>query len=62
MRADRTAKVLCLLFFLAFSWPFLGLADRGDAVFGVPPLLLYVFAGWGILVAALAAAARRMGG
>jgi hypothetical protein len=55
------ARALCLLFFFFLCWPFLGVADRASLVLGVPSLLLYAFAGWGVLVAVLAAVSRRTG-
>lgn len=60
MRADGTARALCLFFFLALTWPFLGLADVAESVFGFPSLLLYIFGGWALLVAALAAVSRKV--
>ena len=61
MRAERVARVLALLFFLALTWPILGLADDFLAAFGVPALLAYVFGAWALLVLALAAVSRYLG-
>lgn len=55
------ARALCLLFFFFLCWPFIGFADRAEVVLGIPSLLLYTFAGWAVLVAALAAVSRKPG-
>lgn len=61
MGGEGLAKALCLLFFFFLCWPFLGVADRPSVVLGIPSLLLYIFAGWAVLVAALLAVSRKMG-
>lgn len=61
MGGEGLAKALCLLFFFFLCWPFLGVADTPSVVLGIPSLLLYTFAGWAVLVAALVAVSRKMG-
>ncbi|HZW36511.1 MAG: hypothetical protein ACM319_07380 [Deltaproteobacteria bacterium] len=61
MRGEGLAKALWFMFFCWSCWPFIGAADRAVSVLGVPSLFLYLFLGWGVLVAALALAARKLG-
>lgn len=59
-----TAQRLLALFalgWLLLSFPLLGLWDRGLVVFGLPLLPAAIFAGWAILIAAMAWIAERGG-
>lgn len=59
-----TAQRLLALFalgWLLLSFPLLGLWDRDLVVFGLPLLPLAIFAGWGVLIAAIAWIAERGG-
>lgn len=60
MRGEGTAKGLWILFLCVFGWPFLLVADRAATVLGIPSLLLYLFAGWTVLVVALALVSRKL--
>ncbi len=61
MKEKGLAKALMTLFALAFFWPFLATVDRSAwEILGVPPVMLYVFGGWALLVAALGVVSRRM--
>lgn len=62
MRNEGSVKALWIAFALAFGWPFVGLADGEGLLLGVPPVIAYLFAGWAVLVAALAFASRDAGG
>lgn len=61
MRAEGLAKVLCLLFFLVFSWPFVGPGEGTGTAFGVPSTILYIFLAWAALVLALMGLSRKIG-
>jgi hypothetical protein len=61
MGSEGLAKTLCLLFFLAFTWPVTGLADRLSPILGFPGPVLYIFVAWATLVLVLRAMSRRMG-
>ena len=52
-RNDRLIA-LCLLGLVAFSPPLLQVFGVGTTVFGLPLLLVYIFAVWGALVLAIA--------
>ena len=53
----------CFVFFAALLvWPVLSIPNRLVLVGGVPALVLYLFAVWGLIVAVLAWAARGNGG
>jgi hypothetical protein len=61
----RTRELLpaCFLVFTALLvWPLLSIHNRPALLAGVPALVLYLFAVWGVVVAVLAWAARRGGG
>ena len=60
MNGEGFAKALCFAFLCIFCWPFIGAADRAVSVLGIPSIVLYVFVGWGVLVALLAAVSRKM--
>ena len=57
------AKALLMACFALFTallvWPLLTIANRPILIFGVPALVLYLFAVWAAIVAVLAWAARR---
>ncbi len=63
MDGERTDERTVLAFTgpLLFTPPALALADREVAVFGVPSLVVYVFAAWlvGILLTAVVSRPRR---
>jgi hypothetical protein len=61
VRGEGTAKALLFVFMCWFCRPFLGIADAPASVLGVPSLLAYIFLGWAVLVAALAALGRKLG-
>ncbi len=61
MKEEGLAKALMMLFALAFSWPFLAAVDRSAwDILGIPPIMVYVFGGWALLVVALAAVSRKL--
>jgi hypothetical protein len=60
VRGEGTAKALWLVFMCWFCRPFLGTADAPVSVLGIPSLLAYIFLGWAVLVAALAALSRNL--
>lgn len=60
LRGEGPAKTLWLVFLCLFCWPFLGAADRAVSVLGIPSLLVYLFLGWAVLVAALAVISRKL--
>ncbi|MBM3477930.1 MAG: hypothetical protein FJX69_01780 [Alphaproteobacteria bacterium] len=57
-RGERLVGLFLLAAFL-FSPVAIGFFQKPVLVAGVPALLLYVFAAWGVVVALLALAARR---
>lgn len=60
MRGEGPAKALWFVFICWFCRPFIGTADAAVSVLGIPALLVYIFAGWAVLVAALAAVSRKL--
>jgi apolipoprotein N-acyltransferase len=55
--------VACFVVFVTLLvWPVLSIPNRLALVAGVPALVLYLFAVWGLIVAVLAWASRRAGG
>jgi hypothetical protein len=58
MRRGERLTGLLLLAVLLFSPVAIGFFQRPALAFGVPALLLYVFAAWGAVIALLALAAR----
>jgi len=56
----RELLVACFLFFgTMLLWPLLTIANRPVLVWGVPALVLYLFAVWAAMVVVLIAAAAR---
>jgi len=48
-----------LLGCLLVTYPLLSLFDRGETVYGIPLLYLYLFAAWALLIAMMAIAVER---
>jgi hypothetical protein len=59
MKAAELAIACFLLFGAALVWPLLAIADRPVRLFGVPLLVLYLFAVWAAIVVVLAMLSRR---
>ena len=59
MRGKELLAVLFPLFSALLVWPLLTVANRPVLLAGVPALVLYLFAVWGIIVGVLAWASRR---
>jgi TRAP-type C4-dicarboxylate transport system permease small subunit len=53
VRGQRLAA-LCLLGFLAFSYPLLAVFNVNATVLGIPLLYAYFFLAWGALIALMA--------
>jgi hypothetical protein len=49
---------LSILGFLLFNYPILALFNNSHTLFGVPVLYAYIFAVWGLLIAAIALVAE----
>jgi hypothetical protein len=58
MKGQRLAA-LAALGFLLFNYPLLAVFNHGGTFFGIPALYAYIFAAWGLLIAAIAAVAER---
>jgi hypothetical protein len=50
----RRLFALCMLGVVLFNYPMLALFNVAAIAFGIPVLYIYVFAAWGLLVAAMA--------
>lgn len=62
MKARELLAACFLLFGALLVWPLLTIANRPVLIWGVPALVLYLFAVWAAIVAVLiAAAVRRLG-
>ena len=59
MKAAERVVACFLLFGVLLVWPLLAIANRPVLVFGVPALVLYLFAVWSAIVAVLIAVTRR---
>jgi hypothetical protein len=59
MKAAERVVAFFLLFAALLVWPLLGIANRPSLVLGIPSLVLYLFAVWAAIVAALVALTRR---
>jgi hypothetical protein len=59
VRGKELLAVLFPLFSALLVWPLLTVANRPVLLAGVPALVLYLFAVWGIIVGVLAWASRR---
>lgn len=59
MRARELLAACFALFTALLVWPFVSIPNRPVLVGGVPLLVLYLFAVWGLAVLVLAWAARR---
>jgi hypothetical protein len=62
MKAAELVVACFLLFGACLVWPLLAIANRPTLVFGVPPLVLYLFGLWAamVLVGALLAHRTRL--
>jgi len=60
VRGEGTAKALWFIFLCIFCWPFVLAPDQAVSIGGIPTLLLYIFLGWSVLVAALALVSRKL--
>jgi len=59
MKARELLAACFLLFGALLVWPLLTIANRPVLIWGVPALVLYLFAVWAAIVAVLVAAAVR---
>jgi hypothetical protein len=59
MKARELLAACFLLFGALLVWPLLSIANRPVLIWGVPALVLYLFAVWTAIVAVLIAAAVR---
>jgi len=59
MRARELLAACFLLFAALLLWPLLTIANRPVLIWGVPALVLYLFAVWAAIVTVLIAAAVR---
>lgn len=59
MKAREILAACFLLFGALLVWPLLTIANRPTLIWGVPALVLYLFAVWAVIVAVLIAAAVR---
>jgi hypothetical protein len=59
MKAAERVVACFLLFGVLLVWPLLAIANRPVLVFGVPALVLYLFAVWSAIVVVLIAVTRR---
>ena len=59
MKARELLAACFLLFGALLLWPLLTIANRPVLIWGVPALVLYLFAVWAVIVAVLIAAAVR---
>ena len=50
MKAAELVVACFLLFGACLVWPLLAIANRPTLVFGVPPLVLYLFGLWAAIV------------
>jgi hypothetical protein len=62
MKARELLAACFLLFGALLVWPLLTIANRPVLIWGVPALVLYLFAVWAAIVAVLIAAAVRRRG
>ena len=62
MRSRELLAVLFPIFSALLVWPLLTVANREGLAFGTPPLVLYLFMVWAVIVLVLAWAAWRAGG
>lgn len=62
MKARELLAACFLLFGALLVWPLLTIANRPVLIWGVPALVLYLFAVWAAIVAVLVAAAVRRRG
>ena len=62
MKARELLAACFLLFGALLVWPLLTIANRSVLIWGVPALVLYLFAVWAAIVAVLIAAAVRRRG
>jgi hypothetical protein len=59
MKAGELLVACFVLFGALLLWPLLTIANRSALIWGVPALVLYLFAVWAAIVAVLIAAAVR---
>ena len=59
MKAAERVVACFVLFGILLVWPLLTAANRPALVFGVPALVLYLFALWSAIVVVLIALTRR---
>ena len=62
MRDQQRGKRLIALFLLGvalFNFPVLAVVEAGQQLFGLPPLLVYLFGAWGGLILLLALIVER---
>jgi hypothetical protein len=60
-RNSERLIALALLGFLLFNYPLLSLFSTDGTVLGIPVLYAYLFASWGLLIAAMALVVRKSG-
>jgi len=61
MKAAELVFACFVLFGACLVWPLLAIANRPVLVFGIPGLVLYLFALWAVMVVVLVCLARRIG-
>jgi len=62
VKAKELLTTCFVVFAVLLVWPVLSIPNRLVLVGGVPALVLYLFVVWGLIVAVLAWAGRRVGG
>ena len=61
MKAAELALACFLLSAACLVWPLLAIANRPALIAGVPALVLYLFAVWGVIVLVTFLVVRRVG-
>ena len=64
MRNQERGKRLIAVFLLGvvlLNFPLLAAAEVGETLFGLPPIFVYLFGVWAVLIALLASIAERKG-
>jgi hypothetical protein len=59
MKAGELLVACFLLFGACLVWPLLSISNRPVLIFGIPALVLYLFALWGAMVLVLVIMTRR---
>jgi hypothetical protein len=60
--AHQRLVAVFLVAVLLFNYPVLSIFDRGEWIFGLPALYLFLFLAWGVVIAAITWIAERGSG